>query len=202
MTYKPTTPTASGRVWHRKFDRVRRIKLYAQRLLRVSDWMERRLINNVPRMTLTILLASTICSLAQRGTMTPKATTSFGLPMLVAAPVVFKQTLLAWNNESGASNRVAWGLARNAWTNGSRIVLTNVFPVTNGWSYAVTQIVNGVESIPALWPSNRVFQYWLVDKGSNFNSVGTNITMLQTGTNIMPESQHFWGIKDLTVGWQ
>jgi len=97
-------------------------------------------------------------SYAQRGTgANPVAPTNktVGVFALAPAPAPFKQTFLTWDNPPGASNRVAWGTSRNYWTNGSRTITTNVFPVTNGWAYKVTAMFNGIESIPALWPSNR-----------------------------------------------
>lgn len=80
------------------------------------------------------------------------------LPFLIAAP--FTQTILTWDVEPGVSNRVAWGLARNNWTN-SVLVSSNVFFVTNGIQYAVYAIFDGIESIPALWPSNKIERVWV-----------------------------------------
>jgi len=79
-------------------------------------------------------------------------TSSLTLPV---TPATFKQTVLTWDNPPGASNIVSWGTVRNYWTNGSRTITTNTFSVTNGWTYKVTAMFNGLESIPALWPSNR-----------------------------------------------
>jgi hypothetical protein len=116
-------------------------------------------------LAVVILLASTLWCFAQRGTLTPKVATSapavsiFSMPSAAVAP--FKQTVLTWDNPPGASNRVAWGLSRNAWTNGNRTITTNTFFVTNGWHYKVTAMVAGVESIPALWPSNRFDRIWI-----------------------------------------
>ena len=159
------------------------------------------------RIILTILLASAICCFAQKGTLTPKvapARKAFSsvLSGMAVAPATNRQTYLTWNNDAGASNRISWGLARNAWTNGSALIFTNRFAVTNGWSYAVTQIVNGVESFPALWPSNRMFEIWLMDKGSDPNAKGTNVVLLRKGVGNPPEPKYFWGVENQTAGWQ
>jgi hypothetical protein len=91
-------------------------------------------------------------------------TSSLTLPTSTAK---FKQTVLTWDNPLGASNRVAWGGARYSWTN-STAVSTNRFNVTNGVCYCVTAIVNGIESIPALWPSNR-FDRVIVQTSTNLS---------------------------------
>ena len=102
-----------------------------------------------------LFLCASISCLAQRGTVSiPTATTITGPLGLISIPP-FKQTVLTWDNPVGASNKVEWGAVRNYWTNGSRTITSNVFFVTNGWTYKVTSIVDGIESIPALWPSNR-----------------------------------------------
>ena len=78
-----------------------------------------------------------------------------------ATAPTLKQQYLVWDSDKGASNRVSWGLARDAWTNGNRVVSSNSFPITNGWHYKVTSILNGIESTPALWPSNRFDRIWI-----------------------------------------
>jgi len=147
-----------------------------------------------------ILLASTLCCFSQRGTLTPKVETSapavsiFSMPSAAVAP--FKQTVLTWDNPPGASNRVAWGRARYQWTN-SVTVATNRFNVTNGTCYAVTAIVGGIESIPALWPSNRIGELWLTSYPN-----GTNIAKLLKFTNTPPGNMRFWGVANITTGWE
>jgi len=108
---------------------------------------------------LAICLALLSANAAQVVPGVQMGSTSFPLPTLAVAP--FKQTLLTWDNPPGASNRIAWGTVRNAWTNDARVINTNVFPVSNGWTYCVTAIVSGVESIPAIWPSNKVERVWV-----------------------------------------
>ena len=129
----------------------------------------------------------------------PVATTS--IFALATAPTTPKQLYLTWDIIPGSSNRVEWGTVRNAWTNGFRVVTTNVFPITNGWCYAVKSVVNGVESIPALWPSNRIGEIWLTGMGTNF-TVGTNIQKLCSFTNQPPGNMQFWGVKNITTGWE
>lgn len=102
----------------------------------------------------TIWLMSTIWSHSAQVVPGVQMVTTSSLTLPVS-PATFKQTVLTWDNPIGASNRVAWGGARYSWTN-SASVSTNQFNVTNGVFYCVTAIVNGIESIPALWPSNRI----------------------------------------------
>jgi hypothetical protein len=122
----------------------------------------------------------------------------FSLPQAAAAP--FRQTVLTWENPVGASNRVSWGGSRYQWTN-SVSVATNRFNVTNGMCYAVTSILNGVESIPALWPSNRIGELWLKGMGTNFTG-GTNIVRLNRFTNTPPGNMQLWGVANITTGWE
>lgn len=112
----------------------------------------------------TILLISTIWSHSAQVVPGVKMATTSGLT-LPLSPAAFKQTVLTWDNPIGASNRVAWGGARYSWTN-STAISTNQFNVTNGVCYCVTAIVNGIESIPALWPSNR-FDRVIVQTSTN-----------------------------------
>lgn len=108
----------------------------------------------------------------------------------------FKQTVLTWDNQVGASNRVAWGGARYSWTN-SASVSTNQFFVTNGTHYAVYATLNGVESIPALWPSNRLDRIWI--------QTSTNLTNWKDGfiwkTN-MNLPQEFLRIRAELIRWE
>lgn len=146
---------------------------------------------------LSILLALIVGSdcFAQRGTNTKEPVATVGT---LALPVpVFRQTVLTWDNPAGASNKVSWGVARNAWTNGNRTISTNTFFVTNGWHYRVTAIVAGVESTPALWPSNRIGELWLTSYPK-----GTNITKLLKFTNSPPGNMQFWGVANITTGWE
>ena len=147
----------------------------------------------------TILLISTIWSHSAQVVPGVKMATTSGLK-LTLFPATFKQTVLTWDNPIGASNRVAWGGARYSWTN-STAISTNQFNVTNGVCYCVTAIVNGIESIPALWPSNRIGEIWLTGMGTNF-TVGTNIQKLCSYTNQPPGNMQFWGVKNITTGWE
>lgn len=114
-----------------------------------------------------LVLAVGVNCFAQRGTgSNPVATTNQAVGVFALVPAPFKQTVLTWDNPPGASNRVAWGTIRNAWTNGVATISTNRFPITNGWHYNVTAIVNGIESIPGLWPSNR-FDRVIVQTSTN-----------------------------------
>jgi len=124
-------------------------------------------------------------------------TSSLTLPTSTAT---FKQTVLTWDNPLGASNRVAWGGARYSWTN-SASVSTNQFNVTNGTHYAVYAMLGGIESIPALWPSNRIGELWLTGMETNFTG-GTNIQKLCSFTNQPPGQMRFWGVANITTGWE
>ena len=126
------------------------------------------------------------------------ATTSSLTPPTSTA--TFKQTVLTWDNPPGASNRVAWGGARYSWTN-STAVSTNRFNVTNGTHYAVYAMLGGIESIPALWPSNRIGELWLTGMETNFTG-GTNIQKLCSFTNQPPGQMRFWGVANITTGWE
>lgn len=169
---------------------------------------------------LIVLLASAICSFAQRGTMSFISAASPGAqtPAITSAETVvagsismfapalasvapFKQTYLTWDNPAGASNRVSWGTVRNYWTNGSVMIFTNRFPITNGSAYKVTALVGDVESVPALWPSNRVAELWLRGNGTNMTQ-GTNIVRLAKFTNTPPGNMQFWGVANITTGWE
>jgi len=147
----------------------------------------------------TMLLISTIWS--QSAQVVPgvqmATTSSLTLPV---TPTTFKQVVLTWDNPAGASNRVAWGGARYSWTN-STAVSTNQFNVTNGTCYAVYAMLGGIESIPALWPSNRIGELWLTGMGTNFTG-GTNIQKLCRFTNQPPGQMRFWGVANITTGWE
>ena len=146
-----------------------------------------------------ILLISTICSHSAQVVPGVQMATTSSLT-LPTSPATFKQTVLTWDNPPGASNRVAWGGARYSWTN-STAVSTNRFNVTNGVCYCVTAIVNGIESIPALWPSNRIGELWLTGMETNFTG-GTNIQKLCSFTNQPPGQMRFWGVANITTGWE
>ena len=143
---------------------------------------------------------------AQRGTGSNPLAQGSGLQTqdsllaLAPAPAPVKQTILTWDNPAGASNRVAWGVVRYQWTN-SVTVATNRFNITNGLCYAITSIVNGIESIPALWPSNRIGELWLTGMTTNFTQ-GTNIVRLAKFTNSPPGNMQFWGVANVTTGWE
>jgi hypothetical protein len=150
---------------------------------------------------LIVLLMSVTCSFAQRGTGANPVATTTTVSMFAIVLGTFKQTYVTWDNPPGASNRVSWGTVRNYWTNGAATITTNTFPVTNGWQYKFTAIVNGVESIPALWPSNRIGELWLTGMGTNFTG-GTNIVRLNRFTNSPPGNMQLWGVANLTIGWE
>jgi len=140
-----------------------------------------------------ILLISTICSHSAQVVPGVQMATTSSLTLPVT-PATFKQTVLTWDNPLGASNRVAWGGARYSWTN-SASVSTNRFNVTNGTHYAVYAMLGGIESIPALWPSNRIGELWLT-------GMGTNIQKLCRFTNNPPGQMRFWGVANITTGWE
>lgn len=116
---------------------------------------------------------------------------------LPVSPATFKQIWLTWDSVLGASNRVEWGTARYAWTNGSQIVTSNIFAITNGFHYAVKSVFDGIESIPALWPSNRIDRIWV--------QTSTNLTAWKDGfiwrTNYaMP--QEFLRLRQELIQWE
>lgn len=76
-------------------------------------------------------------------------------------------------------------------------IATNVFCMTNGVVYGVAAVDDaGVASELAYWPSNRIGEIRLRE------STRTNYVVLQRFTNSPPESQRFWRVEDVTVGWQ
>ena len=136
--------------------RIKNVELYAMRLLRAARWIKGRISRRLDIPVGCFVLLFALDCFAQRGTNLKEPVQTVGA---LALPVpVFRQTVLRWDNPLGASNVVSWGLARNAWTNGNRTINTNAFFVTNGWHYRVTAMVAGVESTPALWPSNAFYQ--------------------------------------------
>jgi len=167
------------------------------------------------RMAVLFLLTLFISTsaFAQRGTnIKPEPTIG-----TLALPVpVFRQQYFGWNAPAGSSNKVYWGLARDAWTNGSApaisnlrftnsvgTVFTNAFPWTNGWHYRVTAMVAGVESTPALWPSNRIGgDIWLVGYATNMTQPTNIVKLISYKGNNPPGNMRMWGVVDLTTGWE
>lgn len=150
-----------------------------------------------------MLLASATRSMAQRGTLAfvqPEPTVISALPLPALAPAPKKTNYLVWDSEA-TSFRVQVGASRGNYTN-SFTVRTNHFPITNGLAYAVWSIQNGIESAaPGLWPSNRVGELWLTGMGTNFTG-GTNIVRLAKFTNSPPGNMQFWGVANITTGWE
>ena len=146
--------------------------------------------------TLSIIYALLLCASAVHSAQVVPGvqmatTSSLTLPV---SPATLKQTVLTWDNPPGASNRVSWGVSRFQWTNTATLT-TNRCNVTNGICYAITSIVGGIESVPALWPSNRLGEIWLTD-------TKTNIARLERFTNSPPEAMRFWGVVNITTGWE
>ena len=148
--------------------------------------------------TLSIIYALLLCESAVHSAQVVPGvqmatTSSLTLP---TSPATFKQTVLTWDNPIGASNRVAWGGARYSWTN-SASVITNKFNVTNGVCYCVTAIVNGIESIPALWPSNRFDRVW-VQTSTNL-SIWTDAFAWTTNYN---KPQEYLRLRSELIRWE
>jgi hypothetical protein len=138
-----------------------------------------------------VLLTAATC-LAQRGTLTPVATQPVSLFTLAPAPA--RLMSLKWDNVAPAY-RVQVGAQRGVWTN-SFIISTNRFVLTNNLHYAVWSVSNGAESpTPSLWPSNRIGEIWLTDRTNN-------IVRLERFTNAPPEAMRFWGVANITTGWE
>lgn len=141
----------------------------AAKILGVTRGTVREYLSRVTVCAALILMAGTGCHEQRNTEVNPVAPTSVApaqaimtsIFALAVAPTTPKQSYLTWDVIPGASNRVEWGTVRDRWTNGFRVVATNIFPITNGWCYAVKSIVNGVESVPALWPSNRYDRVWI-----------------------------------------
>jgi len=138
---------------------------------------------------------------AQRGTGANPLTQDSGLKpqasLFALAPAPFKQTMLTWDNPPGASNIVSWGTVRNYWTNGSRTITTNTFPVTNGTAYKITAMVSGLESIPALWPSNRYDRVW-VQTSTNLSN-WADALIWQTNFN---KPQEYLRLRSELIRWE
>ena len=145
---------------------------------------------------LIVLCLVSVDAFAQRGTnIKPEPTIG-----TLALPVpVFRQTVLRWDNPLGASNVVSWGLARNAWTNGNRTITTNSFFVTNNWHYRVTAMVAGIESVPALWPSNRVGQLWLVGMSNDMKQRTNLVALTGEFDDVPPGNMQLWGVENRTL---
>jgi hypothetical protein len=157
-------------------------------------------------MVAIVLLLSGTRSMAQRGEGT---TFNIQQPTLNAqvialptlAPTPKKTNILTWNHIPGVTYRVQVGAARGNYTN-SFTVSTNQFPLTNGLAYAVWSVQGAIESaVPALWPSNRVGELWLTGMGTNLTG-GTNIVRLAKFTNSPPGNMQFWGVANVTTGWE
>jgi len=194
--------------------RIKNVELYAMRLLRAARWIKARISRrlDIP-VGCFVLLCATDC-FAQRGTNLKEPVAAVGT---LALPVPkFQQQYFGWSAPAGSSNKVSWGLSRNAWTNGSAwvtntlrftngvgAVFTNAFPWTNNWHYKVTAMVAGVESIPALWPSNRIGgDIWLVGYATNMTQPTNIVKLLSYKGNNPPGNMRFWGVIDLTTGWE
>ena len=144
-----------------------------------------------------VMLWSVAFIQAQRGTgSNPATTTNKTVGVFALAPAPFKQTVLTWDNPTGASNRVAWGGARNAWTN-STAVASNSFFITNGTHYKVTAIVNGIESTPALWPSNR-FDRVIVQTSTNLSTWADAFTW----TTNFNKPQEYLRLRSELIRWE
>lgn len=189
MTSHPTKPTERGRQWHRKFERCRNIKLYAQRLLRIATWMEKRLINNVPRLTAIMLLMSTICSFAQPAlTLTPRLVAFAPAPQPAFSSGVLTASWTPSPSPDVVAYRLAWGtnLLNNSTQVGkgiTNITLKGLIELAN-YTVAISSVSsNGVESVQV--STNAVTQpTW-----RTFNYVTAFTTLLQAGrTNIVQSS--------------
>jgi len=175
--------------------RIKNVELYAMRLLRAARWIKGRISRRLDIPVGCFVLLFALDCFAQRGTMTPEPTVG-----TLALPVPkFRQTVLRWDNPPGASNVVSWGLARNAWTNGNRTINTNAFFVTNGWHYRVTAMVSGVESVPALWPSNRVGQLWLVGMSNDMKQRTNLVALTGEFDDVPPGNMQLWGVENRTL---
>jgi hypothetical protein len=147
-----------------------------------------------------LVLVSATCSFAQRGTLTPVVQPTVSVFNLAPAPSPVKSMSLTWDNVA-PSYRVQVGATRGVWTN-SFTISTNRFELTNNLCYAVWSVENGMESLtPSLWPSNRIGELWLRGMGTNL-SIGTNIQMLCSYTNQPPGNMQFWGVANITTGWE
>jgi len=137
-----------------------------------------KLTNHVVIIQVGIILLITICLLAQVGLYQSKT------------------SVLTWDNPTEASNKVYWGESRGNWTN-NVIVTTNEYTISSGLHYAITAIVNGVESSPAFWPSNRIDRIWVQE---SFDALQwTNAFIWKTNMN---RPQEFLRLNHELIGWE
>jgi hypothetical protein len=177
--------------------RIKNVELYAMRLLRAARWIKARISRRLDIPVGCFVLLFAVDCFAQRGTNLKEPVATVGT-LALPAPV-FRQTVLRWDNPLGASNVVSWGLARNAWTNGVRVINTNAFFVTNNWHYRVTALVAGVESTPALWPSNRVGQLWLVGMSNDMKQRTNLVALTGEFDDVPPGNMQLWGVENRTL---
>ncbi len=109
---------------------------------------------------------------------------------------------LVWDWPAEAvSFAVYTGPSRTQLTNRS-VVTTNRIALDRAVTYGVASLsAQGIESTLAYWPSNRIAELWLRGMGTNMSG-GTNIVRLVAFTNSPPGNMQFWGVADVTVGWQ
>jgi len=121
------------------------------------------------------------------------AQSSISLPAIATNKVA---TALTWTAPKGITNFIVYsGKARNAWTNRITIA-TNYTLILPGVAYGIAALSNTVEGLIAYWPSNRIGEIRLKERGK------TNFTVLQKFTNSPPEAVKLWEVVNLTTGWQ
>jgi Leucine-rich repeat (LRR) protein len=124
------------------------------------------------------------------------------LPTLAPAGLATNKTsYLTWTS-SEAQFAVYTGSSRATLTN-RQVISENRTRLTNGVHYGIAALNTvGIESTLAFWPSNRIGELWLRGSGTNLNQF-TNVTRLAGPfTNAPPGLMRFWGVADVTVGWQ
>jgi hypothetical protein len=112
-----------------------------------------------------------------------------------------KTQYLTWTSSEA---RFAVYTGTNRVSLGNRQVISeNKTRLTNGVHYGIAAInVGNIESTLAYWPSNRIAEIWLRGYGANLNQF-TNVTRLVGPfTNAPPGQMQFWGVADITIGWQ
>lgn len=111
---------------------------------------------------------------------------------LTPAPV----TVLYWDATGIKKFAVYSGAVRNTWTNRT-VIATNQTIIKPGVAYGVASIDgSGLEGAVAYWPSNRIGEIRLKERGK------TNYVVLEKFVESPSAPTRLWDVINVTVGWQ